>query len=67
MAKHDDIAEDKKLIKKAFKMHDDQEHKGGKGTNLSKLKKGGVTSEAMKKYGRNVARAMNQRSTGRGG
>ena len=41
MMKHDDIAEDKKLIKKAFKMHDQQEHKGGKGTNLSKLKKGG--------------------------
>jgi hypothetical protein len=29
--KHDDIAEDKKLIKKAFKMHDTQEHKGSKG------------------------------------
>ena len=41
MAKHDDIAEDKKLIKKAFKMHDAQEHKGGKGTNLTKLKSGG--------------------------
>ena len=56
-----DIAQDKKLIKKAFKMHDEQEHKGGKGTNLSKLKKGGVTSADMKKYGRNLARAMNQR------
>ena len=56
-----DIAQDKKLIKKAFKMHDEQEHKGGKGTNLAKLKKGGVTSAEMKKYGRNLARAMNQR------
>lgn len=65
--KHDDIAEDKKLIKKAFKMHDKQEHKGGKGTNLSKLKKGGVTSMDMKKYGRNLARAMNQRGSSRGG
>jgi len=36
-----DTAQDKQLIKKAFKMHDMQEHKGGKGTNLSKLKKGG--------------------------
>ena len=62
-----DIAQDKKLIKKALKMHDQQEHKGGKGTNLSKLKKGGVTSAEMKKYGRNMARAMNQRSTSRGG
>jgi len=37
---HDDVVEDKKLIKKAIKMHDDQLH-GGKKTSLSKLKKGG--------------------------
>ena len=37
---HDDIKEDKKLIKKAFAMHDEQEHEGEK-TDLSKLKKGG--------------------------
>jgi hypothetical protein len=55
-----DMKQDKKLIKKAFAMHDKQEHPGKK-TNLSKLKKGGVTSLDMKKYGRNVARAMNQR------
>lgn len=36
-----DLAQDKALIKKAFKQHDEQEHKGGKGTEL-KLKKGGV-------------------------
>lgn len=30
-----DIAQDKALIKKAFKQHDKQEHKGGKGTKLS--------------------------------
>jgi hypothetical protein len=60
MAKHDDIAEDKKLIKKAFAMHDKQEHPGKK-TNLSKLKKGGVTSASMKSVGRNMARANNQR------
>lgn len=61
--KHDkaEMAADKKLIKKAFKMHDKQEHKGSKGTNLSALKKGGVTSKAMKAVGRNMARAMNQR------
>ena len=56
-----DIAQDKKLIKKAIAMHDKQEHPGKK-TNLSKLKKGGVTSMDMKKYGRNLARAMNQKS-----
>ena len=35
-----DMAQDKAMIKKAFKQHDMQEHKGGKGTEL-KLKKGG--------------------------
>ena len=66
--KHDkaEMAADKKLIKKAIAMHDKQEHPGKK-TDLSKLKKGGVTSAEMKKYGRNVARAMNQRGSSRGG
>jgi hypothetical protein len=36
-----DMSQDKALIKKAFKQHDMQEHKGGKGTSL-KLKKGGM-------------------------
>ena len=65
MAKMESMASDKKqdvaLIKKAFKQHDMQEHKGGKGTSL-KLKKGGVTSEMMKTMGRNMARAKNQGS-----
>jgi hypothetical protein len=56
-----DMKQDKALIKKAFKQHDAQEHKGGKGTSL-KLKKGGVTSLEMKKMGRNLARANNQKS-----
>ena len=63
MAKHDDIKEDKKLIKKAFSMHDKQEHKGSH-TNLSKLKTGGiagVSGESMKAQGRYMARANNQR------
>ena len=55
-----DMAQDKALIKKAFKQHDKQEHKGGKGTKL-KLKKGGVTGEMMKAMGRNMARVANQR------
>ena len=62
-----DIAQDKKLIKKAFKMHDAQEHKGGKGTSLAKLRAGGKTNSDMLKYGRNMAKVMNQRSSGRGG
>jgi len=56
-----DTAQDKALIKKAFKQHDAQEHKGGKGTSL-KLKKGGPTSDMMKAMGRNMARAKNQGS-----
>lgn len=52
--KHDDIKEDKKLIKKAFTMHDDQLHEG-KRTDLSKLKQGGST---MKRKQINPAMAM---------
>ena len=55
-----DISQDKKLIKKAFGMHDKQLHENKK-TNLTKLKTGGVTSKAMKAVGRNMARANNQR------
>ena len=59
-----EMAADKKqdvaMIKKAFKEHDKQEHKGGKGTKIT-LKKGGVTGKAMRAVGRNVARANNQR------
>jgi hypothetical protein len=59
--KHDDIAQDKKMIKKAVRMHDDQLHEGKK-TRLKGLKKGGVTSAEMKKMGRNLARVANQKS-----
>ena len=56
MAKHDDVAEDKKLIKQVVKKEA-----------LKGMKKGGVTGEAMRKYGRNLARAMNQKSSTKGG
>jgi len=56
-----DMAQDKAIIKKAFKQHDMQEHKGGKGTKLA-LKRGGPTSGDMKAVGRNMARVNNQRS-----
>ena len=56
-----DLKQDKALIKKAFKQHDKQEHKGGKGTKLT-LKKGGVTTDMMKAMGRNMARVKNQGS-----
>jgi hypothetical protein len=55
-----DMAQDKKMIKKAFGMHDKQLHENKK-TNLTKLKKGGVTGQAMRAVGRNMARANNQR------
>lgn len=55
-----DKAQDKAMIKKAFKQHDKQEHKGGKGTSLT-LKRGGPTSSNMKAVGRNMARVNNQR------
>jgi len=41
-----DKSQDKAMIKKAFKQHDMQEHKGGKGTSL-KLKKGGMAASKM--------------------
>jgi hypothetical protein len=46
-----DIAQDKKVVKKAFAMHDKQSHEGEK-TDLKKLNKGG----RMKKEGGCVAR-----------
>ena len=66
-----DVAQDKAMIKKAFKEHDKQEHKGGPGTKISlkkggmpmkKMAKGGVTGVNMKAMGRNLARARNQKS-----
>ena len=56
--KHDDEAQDKKLIAKMIKAAEKKEPKG--------MKKGGVTSKAMKAVGRNMARAMLQKSSGRG-
>ena len=54
--KHSDIMKDKpmmeKVAKKAVKGHEQRMHG---------MKKGGVTGEAMKKMGRNLARAANQR------
>ena len=55
-----DMAQDKTLIKKAFKQHDVQEHKGGKGTVL-KLAKGGKTNEQMLTMGRGMAKVANQK------
>ena len=56
-----DMAQDKAMMKKAFKQHDMQEHKGGKGTTL-KLKHGGM--HAMKKATGGVANAQGGYKTG---
>ena len=54
--KHGDIKKDKpvmeKIAKKVVKSHEKKMHG---------MKKGGVTGEAMRKMGRNLARAANQR------
>jgi hypothetical protein len=57
-----DTAQDKVMIKKAFKQHDAQEHKGGKGTSL-KLAKGGKTNAQMKSLGRGLAKVANQKKS----
>jgi hypothetical protein len=54
-----DIAQDKRMIKKAFAMHDKQEHKG-EHTNLSKLRKGG--KPAYKNGGKVDAEIMNNQA-----
>lgn len=41
-----DMSQDKKIVKKAFKLHDEQEHPGEK-TDLTKLKKGGRAKKAI--------------------
>lgn len=59
--KHEDIKKDKpmmeKVAKKAVKTHEKKMHG---------MKAGGPTSMDMKRMGRNMARVMNQRSSGRG-
>lgn len=50
-----DRKEVKQIADTEVKAHEKRMHKKG-------FKKGGVTSLEMKKYGRNLARAMNQRS-----
>jgi hypothetical protein len=53
-----DLKQDKKMIAGAVHKHEKSKHKGQP---LTKLKKGGVTGEAMRAVGRNMARANNQK------
>ena len=59
-----DLAQDKKMIKSAVAKHEKAKHPGQP---LTKLKAGGKTNSDMLKYGRNMAKIVNQRSSGRGG
>ena len=58
-----DKKEVKAIADKEVSAHENRMHKKGP----AKFAKGGVTGASMKAYGRNVARAMNQRGAGRGG
>jgi len=53
-----DLKQDKKIIAGAVHKHEKKLHPGKP---MTKLKKGGVTSEMMKSMGRNMARVANQR------
>lgn len=59
-----DLKQDKNMVASAVHKHEARMHPGKAPT---KLAKGGVTSKAMMTMGRNMARAANQRSSGRGG
>jgi len=61
-----DKAQDKAMIKKAFGMHDKQEHKGEK-TDLSKLKKGGMAGKHVMPGGKVMKdSAMGKMAKGKG-
>ena len=57
--KHDDAAQDKKLIAKMIKQAEKKEPKG--------MRAGGKTNSDMLKMGRNLAKVANQKSPGRKG
>ena len=54
-----DLKQDKKMIAGAVHKHEKRMHPGKP---VTKLKKGGPTSEDRMSQGRNMSRAMNQRS-----
>ena len=58
-----DLAQDKKMVAGAVHKHEKAMHPGKP---MTKLKAGGKTNSDMRKYGRNMAKVMNQRSAGRG-
>lgn len=57
-----DKKEVKQIADKEVKAHEKRMHPGAK-----KMAAGGKTNAQMLKYGRNMAKVMNQRNVGRGG
>lgn len=57
--KHEDVKMDKAMMKSAIHKHERAKHPG---QSLTKLRAGGKTNADMKKYGRGMAKVMNQRS-----
>jgi hypothetical protein len=53
----------KRIASKEVKSHEQRMHTGKAPT---KMRAGGKTNSDMLKYGRNMAKIMNQRSSGRG-
>ncbi len=58
-----DLKQDKKMVAGAVHKHEKALHPGKP---MTKLKAGGKTNSDMLKYGRNMAKIVNQRSAGRG-
>jgi len=58
-----DLKQDKKMVAGAVHKHEKAMHPGKP---MTKLKAGGKTNGDMLKYGRNMAKIVNQRSAGRG-
>jgi len=58
--KHSDVKQDKPMVASMVHKHEKGMHPGKAPT---KFAKGGVTSAQAKALGRNMARAMNQRSS----
>ena len=51
----------RKIARDEVRMHESRMHKG-----VKKMREGGKTNSDMKKYGRGMAKVMNQRSPMRG-
>ncbi len=59
-----DLAQDKKMVAAAVHKHEKRMHPGKP---VTKLRAGGKTNADMLKYGRNMAKVINQRNPGRKG